>query len=179
MRCLTLRPVRADDRAYYEDFLVGVNPVDLRLRFGGRLAESPRGLAARLAGVDREREIAIVATLSSRDGRFEIVGDARAHAEDYAAHSEFAMLVRSDLQRLGLGSALLEKLIGRCRERDVRLLYGLVSPSNAGMLALARRLGFEIDRVAGGRTVVVSLDLQPPPAISVPSRRHARSAVTA
>jgi len=41
----------------------------------------------------------------------------------------------------------------------VRLLYGLVDPSNTGMIALARRLGFDVDEVPGGATVVVSLAL--------------------
>jgi hypothetical protein len=44
------------------------------------------------------------------------------------------------------------------------MLYGLVAPANAGMLALARRLGFEVEHVAGGTTVIVSLDLKRIPA---------------
>jgi hypothetical protein len=39
------------------------------------------------------------------------------------------------------------------------MLYGLVDPANAGMIALAQRLGFDIDHVPGGATVVVSLEL--------------------
>ena len=53
-----------------------------------------------------------------------------------------------------------EKLIGHSRTQGVRLLYGRVSSSNVGMLALARRLGFDIDQAPRGATVVVSLDLQ-------------------
>jgi L-amino acid N-acyltransferase YncA len=61
--------------------------------------------------------------------------------------------------RSRLGRALLEKAIAVCRERDLRLLYGLVDRSNAAMIALARRLGFEVDEVPAGTTVVVTREL--------------------
>ena len=43
-----------------------------------------------------------------------------------------------------------------CRERDLRLLYGLVDRSNAAMIALAERLGFAVEGAPGGTTVVVT-----------------------
>lgn len=73
---------------------------------------------------------------------------------------------------MGIGRALLEKLISHCSAEGVHLLYGLASPSDAGMLALARRLGFEIDRIPGGTTVVVSLELRRPP---VRSRKQSKA----
>jgi acetyltransferase len=78
----------------------------------------------------------------------------------YGASAEFAIVVRSDLQGLGLGRTLLEGLIEACQARGVERLYGLVAPSNSGMLALARSMGFDVEHVPGGTAVVVSLDLQ-------------------
>ena len=70
-----------------------------------------------------------------------------------------AIAVRSDAQGLGLGRTLLERAITDCRARGLRVLYGLVDPANRGMLALAGRLGFDIDHVPGGSTVVVTRQL--------------------
>jgi len=39
------------------------------------------------------------------------------------------------------------------------LLYGLVDRSNTAMIALARRMGFDVDEVPAGATVVVTLEL--------------------
>ena len=66
---------------------------------------------------------------------------------------------RRPSQRQGLGRALLEKGIALCRERKLRLLYGLVDRSNTAMIALARRMGFDVYEVPAGATVVVTLEL--------------------
>ncbi len=69
--------------------------------------------------------------------------------------------MRSDFQGQGQGQGriLLEKIIRYFRNRRVKRLYGLVA-SNAAMLGLARRLGFEVDLIEGNATAVVTLELQ-------------------
>ncbi|MCC7325310.1 MAG: GNAT family N-acetyltransferase [Burkholderiales bacterium] len=170
-RRVTLRPIHDRDQARYDDFLSRVEPEDLRFRFGSALGEVPRSELARMTDVDYDREMAFVAATQVDGGSWEIVGDVRSHADPYGSRSEFSIVVRSDVQRLGLGRALLRKLIAYCRARRVRLLYGLVAPSNAGMLGLARELGFEVDHVPGGGTVVVSIDLRRDPKPSLAQDR--------
>ena len=162
---VTLQPIRAEDEAQHDEFLARVDPDDLRFRFDREIGEVPRIELARMTQIDYEREIAFVATIP-RDGcGSKIVGEVRASADVDGGRSEFTFIVRSDLQRRGLGRVLLEKLIDYCRERIVRLLYGLVASSNAGMRGFARRLRFKVDR-GPGRTAVVSLDLQRRPEAS-------------
>lgn len=156
---VTLRPIRAEDAPMHDAFIAALDPVDLRFRFGRRIAEIPHSERARMTKVDHDREITFVATVRRDDGGCEILGEVRARADADGARSEFAIAVRSDQQRLGFGRVLLEKVVSFCRENGVRLLYGLVAPSNVGMLALARRLGFDVDKVPGGTTAVVSLAL--------------------
>jgi len=157
---VTLRPIRADDEAKHDEFLARVDPRDLRFRFGREIDEVPRRELARMTQVDCERERAFVATIPRARHGSEIIGEVRARADVDGGRSEFAIIVRSDFQRQGLGRVLLEKLIHDCWKRNVRLLYGLVASSNTGMLGLARALGFEVDHVPDSGTVVVSLDLQ-------------------
>lgn len=161
-RCVTVRPLRANDVAGYREFVEQIDRRDLRLRFGGDIEALEPSALARLVEVDDG--VTFIATVATDDSGFEIAGDARARIDPhpYKTSAEFGIVVRSDLQRLGLGKALLERLIQGCRARGVDLLYGLVAPSNEGMLTLARRLGFDVEHLPGGTTVVVSLDLRPP-----------------
>jgi acetyltransferase len=59
--------------------------------------------------------------------------------------AEFAIAVRSDLQGAGLGELLMRRLISYLRERRTQRVVGDVLRDNTRMLALARRLGFEVD----------------------------------
>ena len=157
---LSVRALRPEDSGRYGAFLERIDAGDLRFRFGRSFEGSTAAALARLTRVDHEREAVFVAIADLQAGVSEIVGEVRARADEYGRLAEFAILVRSDFQRLGIGRLLLEQLIAHTRIRGVRLLYGLVTSSNTGMLALAHRLGFDIDHVPGSTTVVVSLDLK-------------------
>ncbi|HKU85507.1 MAG TPA: GNAT family N-acetyltransferase, partial [Casimicrobiaceae bacterium] len=126
---VTLRPMRADDADLHRAFIAALAPDDLRFRFGSRIGEAPRSERRRMTEVDDERETTFVATMQRDDGACEIVGEIRAHEDAGGARVEFAIAVRSDVQRHGLGRALLEKLVDFCRQRGIRLLYGLVDPA--------------------------------------------------
>ena len=159
-RRLMLRPIRGEDGAEHEAFMGGIEPDDLRFRFGRAVRQLPRSELARMTQIDYEREMAFIATATRDGGRPETVGEVRMSAEPDGARAEFAIVVRSDFQERGLGRALAEKLLRYCRERGIRLLYGLVDASNARMLGLARRLGFVIEQSSDSRMAVISLDVQ-------------------
>jgi acetyltransferase len=55
--------------------------------------------------------------------------------------AEFALVVRSDMKRQGLGTRLLEKMIAWCRSRGTRQMSGDVLADNEPMLRLAQRFG--------------------------------------
>jgi acetyltransferase len=156
---VTLRPIRADDLDMHDAFIASLDPQDLRFRFGGGIRDMQSSELDRVANVDHERETIIVATMQRDGGPCEIIGEVRAREDAHGERAEFAIVVRSDLQKRGLGRLLLDKVIRFCRSRGVRMLYGLVAPSNVAMLALARRLGFDVDHVPGGTTAVVTLEL--------------------
>jgi acetyltransferase len=151
--------MRAGDAAMHDDFIARLSPDDLRFRFGNRIVEVRQGALHGIAKVDREREITFVAITPTAIGTCDIVGEVRLQEGPDGERAEFAIAVRSDIQRQGLGRALLEKAIAVCRGRHVRLLYGLVDRSNTSMIALAQRLGFDIDEVPTGATVVASMEL--------------------
>ena len=58
--------------------------------------------------------------------------------------AEYSLLVRSDLQGRGLGSALMRILIDYARADGVERLDGIVLAENRGMRRLVDGLGFAI-----------------------------------
>lgn len=160
---LVLRPIRPEDAAEHRRFLSLTSPGDLRLRFFTGVRELPEPELAHLTHIDYEYEMAFVAVGRGSTGGEEILGVARASAGPGSDSAEFAVLVRTDLKRQGLGRILMEKLIRYCRERGLRELRGSVLAENAPMTSLARSLGFRVRRIEGVVEEFV-LDLQPQPA---------------
>ena len=73
--------------------------------------------------------------------------------------AEFAMVVRSDQQRQGIGRALLAKMIDYCRGRGTREMVGQIMADNVAMRGLARKLGFRPARRVEDNVVEVRLPL--------------------
>ncbi|MGH8665440.1 MAG: GNAT family N-acetyltransferase, partial [Burkholderiales bacterium] len=159
-RSLLLRPIRPEDTERHLGFLRKLSPEDIRMRvFHTRRYIAPSELA-RLTQIDYEREMAFVAVAADDAGAPETLGVVRAVTDPENARAEFGILVRSDLKGQGLGSILFDKIIRYCRERGTQWLVGDVLLENTGMLAMARRNGFTIDRSPEPSAVRVTLDLQ-------------------
>ena len=73
--------------------------------------------------------------------------------------AEFAMIVRSDLKRQGLGRLLLDKIVRYARSRGLNQLVGSVLRENSGMLELTRGCGFAVDATKPHEGGVVNLVL--------------------
>jgi acetyltransferase len=109
-------------------------------------------MAMRLTRLDYDREMAFMALAA--DGR--LAGVSRiACAPDHRS-AEYALIVRSDLEGRGIGSALRRQLIAYAKADGIERLEGMVLADNAPMLDLVRRLGFGIEAVPEEAGVVMS-----------------------
>jgi acetyltransferase len=157
---MLMRPIRPDDGERHLAFLQRLDPEDIRMRvFSSRRSIAPSELA-RLTQIDYEREMAFIAIVPGADGQPETIGTVRAVTDSDNASAEFGIMVRSDLKGRSLGFLLMKKMIRYCRERGTRELVGDVLRENAGMLKLARALGFETAPGAEGDFMRVRLQLQ-------------------
>jgi acetyltransferase len=157
---MLMRPIRPDDGERHLAFLARLDPEDIRLRvFSSRRSIAPSELA-RLTQIDYEREMAFVATIAGADGQQETIGTVRAVTDPDNARAEFGVIVRSDMKGRSLGFLLMKKMIRYCRERGTGELVGDVLRENAGMLKLARALGFEVQSGADSEFVRIRLPLQ-------------------
>ncbi len=135
---MEVRPVRPDDAARLQDLVARTDAEDVRLRFRSGLVRLPDVWAARLSQIDYDREMALAAIDPSGD----ILGVARLAGDPAGETAEFALLVRSDHQRRGLGGGLMQALIAYAKARHYRQLWGSIACDNGRMLELAHDLGF-------------------------------------
>jgi acetyltransferase len=154
-----LRSLHAEDRPLIEEFLARIDSEDLRMRFFGGFRTVSPSLLDHLLRVDDLERLALVVIGTDICGRREVLAVGRAHTSADAA-AELALLVRSNLKGLGLGSALLARLIAQCRNRGISLLVAEVLQQNARMLRLAERFGFRRKDAQFG-TVRLVLELRP------------------
>ncbi len=156
---LTLRPIRPEDEQQHRDFIARLEPEDIRMRVFYTLRELPRSELARLMQIDYAREMAFIAERTLADGTRETIGAVRAVADPNNAEAEFAIIVRSDVKRLGLGQLLLDKIVRYARGRGLKRLVGMVLRENSGMLELTQHFGFATDTTKPNESGVINLAL--------------------
>ena len=157
-RRVCLRPLEAQDRPLLEDLVRRTDLADLRMRFFSGFQTLPPDVLDHLMLIDPQRRITLVASGTASGGKPEILAVARAHLLTEGS-AELALLVRSDLKGMGMGSLLLDRLIALCRSRGLSLLVADVSHENTRMLRLADRYGFRQETAQLGTTRLV-LDLE-------------------
>jgi acetyltransferase len=114
---------------------------------------------ARLVQIDYDREMAFIATAPSEQGEAETLAVVRTVSSPDNANADFALMVRSDLKRSGIGTALMQKMIRYCRARGTGHIVGQVLDDNHAMLSLMRKLGFEMRPLPETGRIEVKLKL--------------------
>ena len=144
---ITMRPIRPEDAPLLKELFSRLAPEDRRLRFFTTASELSETMARWLTQIDYNREMALAAFATdgaANDGELGegMLGVARIIADADNRRAEFAVTVRSDLQRHGLGRALMLRLLAYARDRGLSEVWGHVLKENKGMIALAKELGF-------------------------------------
>jgi len=141
---LLLRPIRPEDGPAHLAFFDALTPDDIRYRMFVRIRELQPSQLARFTQIDYDREMAFIATRKNADGVNETLAVARVVADPDNTSAEFAVTVRSDLKGMGLGGIMMKKLIGYCRARGTGEIVGEALPQNSRIVAMVKKLGFEV-----------------------------------
>jgi acetyltransferase len=96
-------------------------------------------MIVRLSQLDYDRDIAFVA-LEVETG--DLAGICRFASDPDHESAEFGFMIRSDLQGLGLGTALMRQLLDYARAEGLARIDGLILRENGAMLDLAARMRF-------------------------------------
>jgi acetyltransferase len=97
---LVIRPVRAEDAAGYAAAAVHCSLEDLRFRLARSVREISEALIARFTAIDYDQTMAFVAESVKGD----LLAVTRLVQDSCRKSAEYAIIVRTDLQRQGLGT---------------------------------------------------------------------------
>ncbi len=141
-----IRAIRPEDEPLWSEMIESLSPATAEYRFFGPVPEITKPMLVRHCHIDYDREIALVAIREAKDGKPKaMLGVAHLTGETTdAEEGEFAIVVRDEYQRKGIGSQLMDTLIQAARDRHVRRIRGHVLAANPGMTRFAEDLGFEV-----------------------------------
>lgn len=161
-----VRPIRPEDEALMAAFHRGLSEGSVRYRFFSPIPLSQRVGHERLSracAIDYDREMALVAEARADAGRASaLLGIARWIRRPGSGEAEFAIVVRDDCQRQGLGRLLLGRLLEVAREEGIQRMTGAILGDNHGMKALVRGLGFKLETMPDGSECRAWMDLAAP-----------------
>jgi acetyltransferase len=146
---VTIRPIRPEDEPQMVEFHQALSERSVYLRYLHTVKLDQRIAHERLTRIcfiDYDREIALVAQPQNPpDGTPSIVGVGRLTKARGANEAEFAVLIADQMQREGLGTELLQRLVGVGREWKLDRITGEILAQNPGMQHVARKVGFECE----------------------------------
>ena len=153
-----IRALKPDDAALYPEFFTQVTEEDSRLRFFSPIRELSAETIQKFVYIDYERVIAFAA-LDLASGK--LLGVSRLHCDRFHKHGEYAVLVRSDHKRCGLGRLLMQHLIDWARATGLERVHGQVFGYNEPMLKMCEEFGFVVTDDPSDRDIkVVTLTLK-------------------
>jgi acetyltransferase len=154
---LRLRPIKPEDAERLAQLIGKTSPQDLRMRFFNLIHSLSPGLLARFTQIDYDRDMAFI--VAKDDDPDAILGVGRLAGDPDNVRAEFAILVRTDLQRRGMGRLLMQRMIGYAKMRGLAELAGDVLAENIAMRNLCAELGFKSQWNEGNDSLRVTLTL--------------------
>lgn len=154
-----LRPIRPEDERAHEEFDKSLTKEDRYRRFFGELPQFNHEQLAKMTQIDYDREMAFIVSEPFKS-TYRTLGVSRVLMDPDNLVAEFAVVVRSDCQGLGLGKILMNAAIEHCRKQGVSTIEGITLPENTGMIELSKRLGFKVTRDFDEGTIHMTLNLK-------------------
>ncbi|WP_105264793.1 bifunctional acetate--CoA ligase family protein/GNAT family N-acetyltransferase [Pseudoalteromonas sp. T1lg76] len=140
-----LRPIRPEDEQAHRRFDESLTKEDRYRRFFGEMPHFSHEQLAKMTQIDYDREMAFIVT-RKQGGENVTLGVSRVLMDPDNLVGEFAIVVGSQAQGLGLGRILLGAAVDYCQQQGVGSIEGMTLWENTGMIELARKLGFTISR---------------------------------
>ena len=142
-RRVILRPIRPEDEPLWLEMFKNFSKETIMQRFFYIIKDTAHDLRVRYCNIDYDREIAIVAELTENNQR-KIAGVVRLVIDPDGRKGEFAVVLADPWQKLGLGSKMVDYIIGIAEDKNLESVYGVVMRENTRMIALVESLGFQV-----------------------------------
>jgi len=159
---LIIRPIRPEDEPQMGTFNQTISPGSIYLRYFRPM--SPEQLVsheqlARMCFIDYDREISLVAERNDGHGKQEVIAMGQLTKLHGSDDAEFAILVRDNFQRTGLGTELLTRLLDIARDEGLKHVVAEILPQNEGMRRVCKKLGFTFTHDIGDGLIHAEIEL--------------------
>ncbi len=138
-----VRPIRAEDAPLITRFHEQLSEESIRFRYFHNKADLTQRDLSNLSHINYDRQMAFIAEHLRDDGSKEMLGVVRVWNDPDNIRTEFSVIIRDDLQGLGIGSLLMKKMISYCRSVGTLEMIGKIMVDNHPMRALMKHLGFK------------------------------------
>ncbi|MBO9326894.1 MAG: GNAT family N-acetyltransferase [Roseiflexus sp.] len=147
-RKVRIRHIQPTDAGLLVDLFHHLSPETRRFRFFTALPDLPEDIlwreACRYADFDERRQAAFIA-LAREDGKDHAIGVVRLVLDKNDPDTaEFAIVLRDDYQREGLGTIMLDLLLQLALVRGIKRLRGISLADNEGVHRLIQKCGFPV-----------------------------------
>ena len=158
-RIFRLRPTRSSDIDALRKLFAELSGNEIRMRFLHAMSKVPETQVREFSLLDDQWAMSFVLVGREAGNDLEILGYVQIIPDPDRVRGEFAILVRADLTRMGIGRALLEHVIGHARKQGMREMYAHSLFDNTAMLSLAKALGFSFSDSGDPEAVIMTLRL--------------------
>ena len=155
---LLIRPIRPEDASLLQTLFDTLSPRSIYTRFFTPMKRLSHPMLARFTQIDYDRDIALVA-IQEAAAEEKMLGVARYFLTRDQQHAEFAVVVGDPWQGMGIGAALLQRVLDIAKARNIKSIMGTVLYENTHMLKLSRKLGFEVRKIPDVSEYEVKLTL--------------------
>lgn len=141
-RQVEVRPIRGEDAVALLRFHSRLSEESIRFRYFHNKSDLTKRDLSLLTQINYDRQMAFIAEETLADGTQEILGVSRIWTDPDNIRTEFSVIIRDDLQGLGLGSLLMNKLISYSKSVGTLEMIGKIMVENHPMRGLMKHLGF-------------------------------------
>ncbi|WP_114418844.1 acetate--CoA ligase family protein [Marinospirillum perlucidum] len=142
-REVEVRPIRGEDSVALLRFHSRLSEESIRFRYFHNKADLTKRDLSLLTQINYDRQMAFIVEQTLEDGSKEILGVSRVWTDADNIRTEFSVIIRDDLQGLGLGSLLMNKLISYSKSVGTLEMIGKIMVENHPMRGLMKHLGFK------------------------------------
>jgi len=138
-----VRPIRAEDAHLITTFHRQLSEESIRFRYFHNKSNLTQRDLSILSHINYDRQMAFIAEYLGDEGSKEMLGVVRVWNDPDNIRTEFSVIIRDDLQGLGIGSLLMKKMIDYCTNIGTLEMIGKIMVDNHPMRALMKHLGFK------------------------------------
>ena len=138
-----IRPIRPEDAPLLVDLFNTMSEKSIYYRFFTPLKSLSHKMLVAFTQIDYDRDMALVA-LNKTQQEERILGVARIMSKPGGTDPEFAIAVGDPWHGKGVGETLIKALMSVAKEQGIETLCGVVLAENRHMIALAKKMGWEV-----------------------------------